>query len=314
MGAGLQGHVGRGAARRAPAAAAHVPRHARSPWRWWKPSPTTSSPSASTQPTIGFGRVVQAPRSARRRARAMWAWSTAEKPRGHEARTRVSVCGQWARWPRRRAAAAADRRGPASRAPAVSSSSRKSARPRSCDRPRRSARSHLVELAQLAHHELPDPARGNSRSAPSAPRAPPRAPRPRSALPTPALLQRTVEAGAQLALVEALAPPITLDHHRQLDLDGFQREKRSPQASHSRRRRIVAPSSLTRESITRVSSCWQNGQCMQASAEWKSAVDREGLTLRRDRGTRTFASTVSSFGRVEHVADPVRQATHSFSL
>jgi len=37
--------------------------------------------------------------------------------------------------------------------------------------------------------------------------------------------------------------------------------KRSPQASHSRRRRIVAPSSLTRESITRVSTCWQKGQC-----------------------------------------------------
>jgi transcriptional regulator NrdR family protein len=30
-----------------------------------------------------------------------------------------------------------------------------------------------------------------------------------------------------------------------------------------RRRRIVAPSSDTRESITRVSTCWQKGQCMQ---------------------------------------------------
>jgi len=38
-------------------------------------------------------------------------------------------------------------------------------------------------------------------------------------------------------------------------------ENRSPQASHSRRRRIVAPSSLTRESMTRVSLCWQKGQC-----------------------------------------------------
>jgi hypothetical protein len=38
-------------------------------------------------------------------------------------------------------------------------------------------------------------------------------------------------------------------------------EKRSPQASQPRLRRIVAPSSDTRESITRVSLCWQNGQC-----------------------------------------------------
>ena len=26
--------------------------------RWWNPSPTTSSPRAMTQPTIGLGRVV----------------------------------------------------------------------------------------------------------------------------------------------------------------------------------------------------------------------------------------------------------------
>ena len=45
-------------------------------------------------------------------------------------------------------------------------------------------------------------------------------------------------------------------------------ENRSPQASHSRRRRIVAPSSETRESITRVSVCWQKGQCMGQSREW----------------------------------------------
>ena len=38
--------------------------------------------------------------------------------------------------------------------------------------------------------------------------------------------------------------------------------KRSPQCSHPRRRRMVAPSSDTRESITRVSSCWQKGQCI----------------------------------------------------
>ena len=38
--------------------------------------------------------------------------------------------------------------------------------------------------------------------------------------------------------------------------------KRSPQASHTRRLRMVAPSSDTRESITRVSMCWQKGQCI----------------------------------------------------
>ena len=38
--------------------------------------------------------------------------------------------------------------------------------------------------------------------------------------------------------------------------------KRSPHCSHSRRRRTLAPSSVSRESITRVSSCWQKGQCM----------------------------------------------------
>src|SRR5690606_9341270 len=43
-------------------------------------------------------------------------------------------------------------------------------------------------------------------------------------------------------------------------------EKRSPQASHSRRRRMVAPSSDTRESITRVSLCWQKGQCIGFSS------------------------------------------------
>ncbi|MGH8240752.1 MAG: hypothetical protein ACREXP_27555, partial [Steroidobacteraceae bacterium] len=45
--------------------------------------------------------------------------------------------------------------------------------------------------------------------------------------------------------------------------------KRSLQASHSRRRRIVAPSSETRESITRVSACWQNGQYMERLASEK---------------------------------------------
>src|ERR1035437_1992848 len=39
--------------------------------------------------------------------------------------------------------------------------------------------------------------------------------------------------------------------------------KRSPHFSHSRRRRIVAPSSEKRESITGVSSCWQKGQCIR---------------------------------------------------
>jgi hypothetical protein len=38
-------------------------------------------------------------------------------------------------------------------------------------------------------------------------------------------------------------------------------EKRSPHDGHSRRRRMVEPSSETRESITRVSMFWQKGQC-----------------------------------------------------
>src|SRR5690606_22900860 len=78
-------------------------------------------------------------------------------------------------------------------------------------------------------------------------------------------------------------------------------EKRSPQASQPRRRRMVAPSSDTRESITRVSTCWQNGQCTRGSA-----VDRElpALLLHvvAHPGDHVVVVRV-----VEHVADPFGQ-------
>src|SRR5690606_13203011 len=80
--------------------------------------------------------------------------------------------------------------------------------------------------------------------------------------------------------------------------------KRSPQASHSRRRRMVAPSSLTRESMTRVSACWQKGQCIGRRLRSGSAVDRELAALRGDRFPH-LRDHVAVVRVVEHVAEPV---------
>src|SRR5689334_24610559 len=80
--------------------------------------------------------------------------------------------------------------------------------------------------------------------------------------------------------------------------------KRSPHFSHSRRRRIVEPSSETRESITRVSSCWQKGQCIQSAEKGQcSAIDRKRLALRGDLFAHP-ADERSVAGLVEHIADP----------
>src|SRR5690606_37165047 len=89
--------------------------------------------------------------------------------------------------------------------------------------------------------------------------------------------------------------------------------KRSPQLGHSRRRRMVLPSSLTRESITRVSSCWQNGQYMGVrAATASSSVDRELPALLDD--VLTYAGEHPLVGRrVQHVADPVGQG-HAVGL
>src|SRR5690242_15243551 len=78
--------------------------------------------------------------------------------------------------------------------------------------------------------------------------------------------------------------------------------KRSPHCGHSRRRRTVAPSSVSRESITRVSSCWQKGQCIREG----SAVDRELPALRLDLLAHPGDHRLVA-RRVEHVAQPVGQ-------
>src|SRR3954451_13605145 len=48
--------------------------------------------------------------------------------------------------------------------------------------------------------------------------------------------------------------------------------KRAPQASHWRRRRIAAPSSLGRLSLTWLSSCAQNGQRMLALVDGEASA------------------------------------------
>src|SRR5690349_20085757 len=78
--------------------------------------------------------------------------------------------------------------------------------------------------------------------------------------------------------------------------------KRSPHFGHSRRRRTVAPSSVSRESMTRVSSCWQKGQCIRR----RSAVHRELLALRLDFRAHLGDHRLVARG-IEHVAQPVGQ-------
>src|SRR5690606_13998829 len=80
--------------------------------------------------------------------------------------------------------------------------------------------------------------------------------------------------------------------------------KRSPQASHSRRRRIVAPSSDARESMTLVSWCWQKGQCIRRRGD--SAVDRELPALLRHALAHPGKDGLV-LGCIEYVADPVGQ-------
>src|SRR5690606_26948931 len=83
-------------------------------------------------------------------------------------------------------------------------------------------------------------------------------------------------------------------------------ENRSPQAAHSRRLRIVAPSSETRESMTRVSSCWQNRQCKVVALGPGAAVDREPRALRGHR-IPDAGDDGLVLRRVEHVAHPAGQ-------
>src|SRR5512141_49592 len=78
--------------------------------------------------------------------------------------------------------------------------------------------------------------------------------------------------------------------------------KRSPHCSHSRRRRIVAPSSASRESITRVSSWWQKGQCTPGLRH----VNRVFPALRRHLVAHSGDDFVVA-RRVQHIADPIGQ-------
>ncbi|KAG1439571.1 hypothetical protein G6F55_013701 [Rhizopus delemar] len=70
--------------------------------------------------------------------------------------------------------------------------------------------------------------------------------------------------------------------------------KRSLQASHSRRRRIVAPSSETRESMTRVSACWQKGQYMERLAREKTCGHGRGSVAKAPEKGRSSNLRASS--------------------
>src|SRR5690606_20050454 len=82
----------------------------------------------------------------------------------------------------------------------------------------------VVELAQLVHHELAHAARGQFALGGHAHPVDHRAHRRLDLLLAHrALVQRTVEALPQLALIEALAAAVGLDDRRQLELDRLQR-------------------------------------------------------------------------------------------
>jgi hypothetical protein len=81
VGAGLEGDVGGGAARALPGGGERDGLGVRPPARSCQPSPTTSSPCAITQPTIGLGWVVPRPRSASSSARRRWRTSPSLGPR-----------------------------------------------------------------------------------------------------------------------------------------------------------------------------------------------------------------------------------------
>src|SRR5690606_13588669 len=120
------------------------------------------------------------------------------------------------------------------------------------------------------------------------------------------LLQRTVEARAQLARVERLAPTIGLDDHRQLQLDRLQRAEalatgltyvapadgraivRHPRVDHA------GVGVLAEGAMQRVSPAAAAG----------SAVHRELAALRGDRVAHAGDHRLVP-GRVEHVAQPV---------
>src|SRR2546430_15728284 len=82
---------------------------------------------------------------------------------------------------------------------------------------------HLVQVAQLLHHELPDRARGHF-PVPEAAHLVHHATEGLVELGARhrALLQRFLHAGAQLRLIERLAPPVALDHHRHEELGRFE--------------------------------------------------------------------------------------------
>ena len=84
----------------------------------------------------------------------------------------------------------------------------------------------MVELAQLGHHQVADPARRQFAFGGHAQLSHHRAYcRFDALLGNRPLVQRAVEAGAQLACIEGLAPTIVLDDRRQLQFHGFDRRK-----------------------------------------------------------------------------------------
>ena len=52
---------------------------------------------------------------------------------------------------------------------------------------------------------------------------------------------------------------------------------RRPHAGHERRRRVVAPSSASRESMTRLSALWQNGQRTALTSSWSGGSSGDVL-------------------------------------
>src|SRR5579859_2146832 len=96
--------------------------------------------------------------------------------------------------------------------------------------------------------------------------------------------------------------------------------KRSAHSRHSRRRRICRPSSARRESMTLVSECPQNGQCMgptcpaagphaQYSDGLPAAVNREPLAQRHDFAAHALQRRLIAHV-LEHVCDPVGHLLH----